>query len=107
MSLKKSRMSVSKSDGMRATLSAIEDKSSVFYKGRARLSEIADIRPMSAGGTWKNRLQEAIRSSGKSQRDISLKAGMGPGYVNSLFKESKDPTVENLHKPLACILNSG
>jgi len=38
----------------------------------------------------------AIRASGKSQRDISLTAGMGPGYVNSLFKESKDPTIENL-----------
>jgi len=36
---------------------------------------------MSAGGTWKNRLQEAIRASGKSQRDISLKAGMGAASI--------------------------
>lgn len=45
---------------------------------------------------WKARLAAAIEASGKSQREISLAAGKGPGYVNSLLHEGKDPTVGNL-----------
>lgn len=45
--------------------------------------------------TWRDRLADAIRDSGRSQRSVSLAAGLGPGYVNSLLNEGKDPTVEN------------
>ena len=51
---------------------------------------------------WKDRLATAIVESGRSDRDISLsakppgKAQLGPGYVHSILKEGKDPTVGNL-----------
>ncbi|BEV47316.1 helix-turn-helix transcriptional regulator [Afipia carboxidovorans] len=46
--------------------------------------------------TWKDRLAAGIEAKGKSQREVSLAAGKGPGYVNSLINEGKDPTVDNL-----------
>jgi transcriptional regulator with XRE-family HTH domain len=45
---------------------------------------------------WRGRLQEILVSSGKSAREVSLAAGKGPGYVHSLLKEGKDPTIDNL-----------
>lgn len=47
---------------------------------------------------WKVRLEAAIKDCGMSQREISLAAGLGPGYVHSIFAEGKDPTVGNLLK---------
>lgn len=47
---------------------------------------------------WKKRLIDGIEAKGKSQREVSLAAGKGPGYVNSFLKEGKDPTIENLIK---------
>ncbi len=88
-------MSESRSDDITANLSALADMSSVFDKGRARVSEIADIRGMIDEG-WRSRLLAAIKASGKSHRELSLAAGMGAGYVNSLFNDHKDPTIKNL-----------
>lgn len=48
---------------------------------------------------WRNRLNDAVQAAkarGKSARAISLAAGRGPGYVHSLLKEGKDPTINNL-----------
>lgn len=45
---------------------------------------------------WQTRLIDGIRAKGKSQREVSLASGNGPGYVNSLVKEGKDPTIGNL-----------
>lgn len=61
------------------------------------MSEIADIPGMDDGG-WRHRLRAAVDGAGKSQRAVSLAAGLGPGYVNSLFNEEKDPTIQNLIK---------
>jgi len=47
-------------------------------------------------GAWRERLQSAVKSSGKSSRSISLAAGCGPGYLHSILSEGKDPTVEKL-----------
>lgn len=80
---------------MPANLSSIADMSSILYQRRARISEIADIPGMSKDN-WKSRLIKGIEAQGKSQREVSLAAGRGPGYVNSLLKEGKDPTIENL-----------
>lgn len=49
-----------------------------------------------ADTNWRTRLEEAITKSGKSRRAISIAAGRGPGYIHSLLKEGKDPTVDNL-----------
>lgn len=46
--------------------------------------------------TWRDRLEAAVAKDGRSQRKISLAAGQGHGYVNSLLREGKDPTVDNI-----------
>jgi lambda repressor-like predicted transcriptional regulator len=45
---------------------------------------------------WRARLAEAIQVSGKSARAVSTEAGLGVGYVHSILKEGKDPTIERL-----------
>ena len=46
--------------------------------------------------TWRARLEDAVKDSGRSMRDISLAANKGPGYVFSILREGKDPTIDNL-----------
>lgn len=45
---------------------------------------------------WKDRLAEGIAKSGRSHRDVSLSAKLNPGYLHSILKEGKDPTVGSL-----------
>lgn len=47
-------------------------------------------------GDWRSRLEAALTKSGKSMRSVSLGAGMGPGYLHSILKGGKDPTIDNL-----------
>ena len=47
---------------------------------------------------WRERLAKAAEASGRSLRDISLKAGMGAGYLHGILVEGKDPTVGNMMK---------
>lgn len=82
---------------MKPTISSLEDKSSILYEGRAKLSAITDIAAME-NHSWKQRLADAIEKSGRSKREISLSANMGAGYVHSILAEGKDPTVDNLLK---------
>jgi transcriptional regulator with XRE-family HTH domain len=88
-------MSESKSLAMPRKVSSKADMSSILYEGRAPISEIADIPAMKDEG-WKKRLADGIEAKGLSQREVSLAAGKGPGYVNSLLNEGKDPTINNL-----------
>ncbi|MGN7710788.1 helix-turn-helix domain-containing protein [Agrobacterium radiobacter] len=76
-------------------ISSIEDVSTIPNEGRAKISEIEDIRAMGIAD-WRARLQDALEASGKSAREVSLAAGKGPGYVHSILKEGKEPTVDNL-----------
>lgn len=46
--------------------------------------------------SWRTRLEDAVKDSERSMRDISLAAGKGPGYIFSILREGKDPTVDNL-----------
>jgi len=82
---------------MTPTISSLADRSSILYEGRAKKSVLDDISAMEKDA-WKNRLLAEIEKKGKSQRAVSLAAGMGPGYINSWLNENKDPTVENLIK---------
>ncbi|KQZ96818.1 hypothetical protein ASD74_06060 [Rhizobium sp. Root564] len=45
---------------------------------------------------WRARLRDAMDRRGMSAREVSLAAGKGQGYVHSILKEGKDPTVDNL-----------
>lgn len=47
-------------------------------------------------GLWRSRLQQAIDKSGKSLRSISLEAKVSPGYLHSILKEGKEPTLGRL-----------
>ena len=47
---------------------------------------------------WRERLAEAVEASGKSKREVSIASGAGPGYLHSLLKEGKDPSIENLSR---------
>lgn len=59
------------------------------------MSEISDTQGMEQE-TWRDRLAGAIKRSGKSMRAISLATGRGPGYVHSILKDDKDPTIDHL-----------
>lgn len=58
------------------------------------MSEISDTHGMEKA--WRDRLAAAIKQSGKSMRAVSLGAGYGPGYVHSILKDNKDPTIDHL-----------
>lgn len=45
---------------------------------------------------WRERLKGELKSRRISWRKASLNAGMSAGYVSSLFKEGKNPSIENL-----------
>lgn len=77
------------------TISSLEDGSSANYRGRANFAALVDSSAM-ADSLWRGRLQAALDNSGKSKRAVSLASGNGPGYMHSILKEGKDPTVENL-----------
>ena len=59
------------------------------------MSVLEDIPAMSES-SWKTRLADGIKAKNKTQREVSIAAGKGPGYVHSLLKEGKDPTIHNL-----------
>lgn len=45
---------------------------------------------------WKARLKDGIKANKKSQRAVSIAAGLGPGYVNDMIKNDKDATIGHL-----------
>jgi transcriptional regulator with XRE-family HTH domain len=45
---------------------------------------------------WRDRLEKAVKDSGRSYRDISLAAGLGESYVSELFRKDIDPTLGKL-----------
>ncbi len=54
---------------------------------------------------WRSRLEAAYLASGRSKRDVSLAAGLGPNYLREVLA-GKSATVENLIA-LAAVLNIG
>lgn len=80
---------------MKPTISSLADRSSVLDERRAKISHLEDIGAM-VDTDWRKRLIDAIDKSGRSMREISLKARKGPGYLHSILKEGKDPTIDNL-----------
>jgi transcriptional regulator with XRE-family HTH domain len=49
-------------------------------------------------GTWKSRLEQAIKDDGRSMRALSLEAELGPNYLSEVFREGKEPGVEKMMK---------
>jgi transcriptional regulator with XRE-family HTH domain len=85
---------------MHDNVSALEDTSSVFHRGRAEISAKADSLRMSdvePQGDWRERLRQTIKAQNTSMRKVSLDAGLGPGAVHSwLSAPFKDPSVTHL-----------
>ena len=48
-----------------------------------------------ANETWRERLQQALEASGKSQSAIAREAGVGRSYLNGVLVEGKEPTLAN------------
>jgi hypothetical protein len=74
--------------------------SSIRYGRRADLSALADNFTMRVEKTydgWRQRLVDALKREGRSQRSVSLAVGNG-GLINSWLNEGKDPTIDNLMK---------
>jgi transcriptional regulator with XRE-family HTH domain len=53
---------------------------------------------------WKQRLLDAVEKDGRSDRAISLAAGLGPSFVNELRRTEKEPGIQRVLK-LAAELN--
>lgn len=53
---------------------------------------------------WRNRLLTAVDDDGRSDRAISLAAGLGPNFVNELRNSEKEPGVNKVTR-LARTLN--
>lgn len=45
---------------------------------------------------WKTRLDEALKNSGRSARDVSMSIGRAPGYIHSLSLNDRQPSVKNI-----------
>lgn len=45
---------------------------------------------------WRDKLRDAVEKSGRSRRDISIKAGLGHGYIHDLLTTKKRPNIDNL-----------
>lgn len=84
------------------TISAIEDRASVFYRGRALLSAIADTIGMDTNA-WRTRLRDTLTEKKLSKREVSLAAGAGAGYLHGILDEGKDPTIQRLAAVCAAI----
>lgn len=49
-----------------------------------------------ADSTWIDRLEDARERKGVSLRALSISMGRAPGYVHSLIKEGKRPSIDNM-----------
>ena len=61
------------------------------------------MEKLSTDKLWLDRLVAEIKRKGMTQRSVSLKAGLGAGYVNSLVKEGKDPAVDHVMRICAAL----
>ena len=52
---------------------------------------------------WRERLQYALDSQGKSMRAVSIEAGYGESYLSGILNEGKDPSVERLARVCAVL----
>lgn len=61
------------------------------------------MEKLSSDKLWLDRLKAEIERKGMTQRGVSLKAGLGAGYVNSLFNEGKDPALDHVMRLCAAL----
>lgn len=60
--------------------------------------------PTTGSPVWRVRLAAALDESGKSKREVSIAAGLGPNYIREILKDGKEPSVGNL-MAIAAALN--
>lgn len=58
-------------------------------------------------GDWRSRLLEAVDATEQSDRSISLRARLGPNFVNELRNTSKVPAIDKVLKLGAALGLSG
>lgn len=47
---------------------------------------------------WLDRLRDAVKADGRSLRDVSLSAGLGPNYLSELLGKDKEPGINKLER---------
>ena len=53
--------------------------------------------------SWLTRLKALIEADGRSLRQVSIDAGLGPNFVQQMLKDGKDPTIEKLQAVLLAL----
>lgn len=56
--------------------------------------------------TWRERLKAAVEADSRSARRISLEAGLGPNFLQQLFKDGKEPGFDKLSAVLGILGSS-
>ncbi|CUX19954.1 MULTISPECIES: hypothetical protein [Agrobacterium tumefaciens complex] len=76
----------------------LDTRNSVQVNARHNVHHFFYRRAMNAGMEkgWYDRLVEAIKADGRSERAISLEAKCGPNYVQQMISDGKRPTVDKL-----------
>lgn len=46
--------------------------------------------------TWLDRFREALEADQRSMREVSLKAGLGPNFVQQMLTNGKEPGIEKM-----------
>lgn len=45
---------------------------------------------------WRDRLKQRLTETGRSMRDVSLKAGLGPNFTYDILVKGREPSIQNL-----------
>jgi transcriptional regulator with XRE-family HTH domain len=80
-------------------------RSGGFVKQSPTFVGIMSAMPDAKGDEWRGRLAAAIAASGKTNREIAKEAGLSHGYLTSLLKEGKTPTLTSF-MALAAVLGT-
>ncbi len=62
------------------------------------MAAIADTAGMGEEDEWRERLRGAVEATRRSMRDLSIASGLAHGYLHSVLKVGKDPSIESLLK---------
>lgn len=76
-------------------ISAIADGARGCESGRA-FSSGCLTNPRMEDESWRARLQGILDRDGRSMRDVSLSAGLSPGYLHGVLKDGKDSTIDRI-----------
>lgn len=48
--------------------------------------------------SWRTRLEEVLEKDKRSMREVSIAAGLSPGYLHGILRDDKEPTLDRFIK---------